>query len=1278
MVATVRAKTSPLNEQTYECVIPDGTSLGSLLSADGSYFVLVNGDPVENWAEYSARAGDQIAIVGVPGAPAIPFIVAAFKVVAVAAALYSLYTVLTFEMPEVDQLEPGDRLNSLTGSKNRFSPYANVPIIYGERLIYPPMAAQPYTEILGGQQYLNMLFVVGIGQYEINASDVRIGENPLTNFDYAQLGDYYTGDGPIPWELATDNNVGIELDDPYAPSPNTTHTAASDPDAVYLAIDLTFPVGLIYTNANADRESLYIEFKVEYEDQSNPGTWLNVRDTDWLDATLGTNSILGTTGTAQKTHDGPLYVAAHADHFRVKNRVIDAFRVGLKWPVPSGQYNIRVTRILMAAQNDGQFVPGKELVRFQQMMIWTRLHTYSDKPAITLPSSVDATFLRLRIRATDQLNGTLEDFSCIAKRRLRYWNGTAFAGPILTSSPAWAYLDMLVNPAVNHKAYGEASAAQYVDLDAIRSWHLGEITSEPLRYDDVIDFNSSIYKGLKRVAGVGWAGPSFDAGKWSVRRDDSVGTAVQLFTPRNSWAFKGQKRFQKNPHALKVTFDSIEAGNKPDQLVVYDDGYSSANASLFQGVKFPGVVVAAQAWKHARRLIAERRLRPEIFTFKADIAHIVCQRGDAIKRQDDVALFGLGSGRVVAVDINTPTASEARITIDERLLTEAGEIYELVNRRTDTADTASAIVTATATPVLLDDWNTQWDIAQADETKFAAGDLVAVGKVLPGAVRDLKVLDIKPSADQSATITAVDNNAGIYTAHTGPIPPYSPGVTQPLHPSTVRPTAPVIEGVYGNENMAVILDDGSRLMSVGVSYTIGSKDQWASLVALVAVREKAESGDTQAADWQYPWTGQPGNGTATVKNLRAGETYEFKMLLLNEAITLRSEWSNIVEFTVPAKTFAPEAPDNLTLTQISRGVQVLVDTGTAEDPSIRTLRIAYNTVNDRSDLDGPTSPTILDIDSSGDNLLISGTDSLMVSAASTSQTKIRRIAVPGKPSDLGEIISDFVFFDFNTPVYFWVQYIDLYGNESAWYPSSPTAGLQEFPGGTKSFYIFHSSAADHPPPAPTGSGTSDGWHSNRAPYDNWIAVKSAVAVSDNEPWSAPILTGVFDPGFVHDPECLSDDGWILPASGITHDASAGFESDGAFVVDATTFQLLTPERRQGPDVFDKPIPEDGGTFRIEVRYRFTGTLGTGAKIIGYIEGYNATETGTGSTLGADLTDFSGDTAGKWYTRGGNQTFTGVPAGDGPWYMRFQLGVSCGSGASGAEIEIDAFRIYRVL
>src|SRR5690606_7281763 len=113
--------------------------------------------------------------------------------------------------------------------------------------------------------------------------------------------------------------------------------------------------------------------------------------------------------------------------------------------------------------------------------------------------------------------------------------------------------------------------------------------------------------------------------------------------------FRLAKSFPRIPHALRVQF--IDPTTWEDsEIIVYDDGYSAANATLYESLRLVGVTSHEQAWKLGRFHLAQARLRPETFTFDAYIDTIIAQRGDAIAINNDAFLNGLAAGRIKATN----------------------------------------------------------------------------------------------------------------------------------------------------------------------------------------------------------------------------------------------------------------------------------------------------------------------------------------------------------------------------------------------------------------------------------------------------------------------------------------------------------------------------------------------------------------------------------------------------------------------------------------------------
>ena len=80
----------------------------------------------------------------------------------------------------------------MTGVSNRLIPYGIIPRIYGKRKVFPIVVGKPYTEVVGNDQYLRIMFCVGIGDY--NISQLQIGDTSINEFTDVQI---YTKAGVV-------------------------------------------------------------------------------------------------------------------------------------------------------------------------------------------------------------------------------------------------------------------------------------------------------------------------------------------------------------------------------------------------------------------------------------------------------------------------------------------------------------------------------------------------------------------------------------------------------------------------------------------------------------------------------------------------------------------------------------------------------------------------------------------------------------------------------------------------------------------------------------------------------------------------------------------------------------------------------------------------------------------------------------------------------------------------------------------------------------------------
>lgn len=155
--------------------------------------------------------------------------------------------------------------------------------------------------------------------------------------------------------------------------------------------------------------------------------------------------------------------------------------------------------------------------------------------------------------------------------------------------------------------------------------------------------------------------------KWgvSIEQDRSAEDPVQLFTPRNSRNFKGNKAFEKRPHALNISYQDAADEYRTTPRTVYDDGFSSANATRFEGKELKGKVTAAEVDAFGLLELRQRRLRATSYALEVWIESLISTRGDLVGLSHDMISHRHSFARVVSVQ--TSGANVTGLTLDADL-----------------------------------------------------------------------------------------------------------------------------------------------------------------------------------------------------------------------------------------------------------------------------------------------------------------------------------------------------------------------------------------------------------------------------------------------------------------------------------------------------------------------------------------------------------------------------------------------------------------------------------
>lgn len=631
-------------------------------------------------------------------------------------------------------------LKSITGTSNQANPYGAIPCVLGTIRLFPPLAAVPYSEISGNDQYLRLLFDVGYGNVTI--ADMKIGESDLASFTDVQ---YEIGTSPTLYSNAmVEAAVTTEMD-----TDGTVVTKTSGPNADELGVDFIFPAGLFSTDRKGTSQFCTCDMTIEYS-PTGAGTWSNAKDAAGL--TISNFSC-----------------AVSGSNFRTGNSARQAVRVGVCWQVSHGQYDVRVTRVTTAyGSSDPNLRQGN--------MQWGILRTISH----TMPSTTGTTKIALRIKATDQLNGSINQFNCVASQQIPVWTGSAWVTES-SSNPAFIYRWLLKDSPANAR---HVDGANITDADLI-AWAT-ECTAKEFTFDQVINQSTTVFALLRDLCAAGRASFTVRDGKYTVVRDILQSTPVQHFSPRNSWQFQGTRVFTDVVHALRVQFINPAAAYQQDEIVVYDDGYTVLTATKFETFTVRGCTNANGAWRLGRYHLAAARLRPNIYTFNADIENLVCTRGDMVLFSHDVIATGLAWGRIKSVTLDGSSRIIAA-TLDEGVPMDGVSSYSMRVRNS----LGQSIVTG----VDIDSGSAIFTIvfpAPIAAGSFAAGDLFLFG--LSGSESlALLVTKIEPGADLTAKITAVDAASAVLNADSGTPPAFTSSITgQPWNDAPPPPQIVIV------------------------------------------------------------------------------------------------------------------------------------------------------------------------------------------------------------------------------------------------------------------------------------------------------------------------------------------------------------------------------------------------------------------------------------------------------------------------------------------------------
>ena len=828
---SVIAATHPLLTSHTDYELPAGLTLDQMLEVvqpsrmlrrHAHIFLDHNLIPVEKWAHTTPIEGQSVLIRVVPGRGALRAILTIAILVigtvfggplggllglsgtlgtAVGTALIAgggslLLNAIAPIRPTAGHEQERDSPNYfLDRARNAARPFSPIPVVLGKHRMVPPLGAASYTEIpeqrqgatmdkLGDEQYLRMLVIWGYGPLKI--SDMRIGETPIADFDDVQIETREGRAGEPPLTLYTEdvNEQALSIELTETGSWATRRTAL---EADEISVDLTLPRGLFRTDEQGKRQTLSVEFDLQYREVGT-ADWLRppfveTRSPDPpMQDPVDPLMYIADPGTYGGRTTTSLHLESHTAETSsvtlTSNRAVP-LRVGYSWRVPSqGQFDVRIRRTTLDRTSEREF----------DALYWTVLRSSTSRDPIAFGPPLARTVIV--IRATDQLHGSIDDLNAIASSYALDWDGSAWV-EAETSNQASLYRLVLQGP-----ARATPAPDALVDLGGLRRWH-EYCEANGFQYNSIRDFEGSVFDVLADIASTGMASPSYAGGKWGVAVDDGAQLPVQHFTPRNSDNFRAERHFEPAPEALRVGFKNRDEGWRNDERIVYRDGFDENNTEVFATIAAPGITDSDHVYKFGRRHLAQILLRREAWTFNVDYEYLVAVRGDRVKLSHDVLLIGQKSARIKTVILNV-AGDATGIEIDEQVSMMVGTDYGVSIRTVGDAAVPAQVVTVAGEEIT----NLDFSAPIPSTTPILEGDLLAFGEFGLETVDGLLVA-INPESELRGQLTVLPwSSPGVYDAEAGPIPPYQTGLT-PL-PGR-RPL--VIEAIRSDES-ALVLQGG--------------------------------------------------------------------------------------------------------------------------------------------------------------------------------------------------------------------------------------------------------------------------------------------------------------------------------------------------------------------------------------------------------------------------------------------------------------------------------------
>lgn len=616
--------------------------------------------------------------------------------------------------PTVQQGRSIRNPGSASADGNTLEANATVPRVIGERRVYPPLAAEPFTWFDGPDEIVEAVYVLA-GPHRIN--DIRVGSAPigtLSDVEY-EVREGWPGDAPLHLALRQARTEAVQAElrghtvadsDGQMLESTTGDISSALPQIQTLAtrdapdeqlLHITFPQGLHRNSVETD--PLRVPFRLRIRPLGS-SEWINLPELHFqaanlrqiratirliwaADATTTPGAASGE-GWVEARRRAPGQSAAPV----VPDWVADSYFYAGSGDDYMSTANLGSTGVQHVILNRYEaayyldravFAPGRYEIEIRRGTtirtatygvagytvsgsVWD-LFGYRGTPGTIAQNRngiADTVYLLRSVSLWQDHPLPTDAFAAVAVRaRNRAMERlSVLAGGWVKdwNGSSWSTWSVTSNPAPHLRdIYSGAQNLDPVPSDLLDdaglvAWR-DHCTTMGYRCNALIE-GQTVDEAARIVASCGYARP-YMAEVWGVvqDKDRSAEAPVQIFTPRNSAGFSWRKAFARVPDGFRVNFRDASRDYDSRQITVFRPGVTN-DTGLLEQVTYEGLVTEAEAIAKARYDQAQARLRSTYYTLDAPAEAIVCRRGSLVGVTHHSLTAQAGAARLVGAELD--------------------------------------------------------------------------------------------------------------------------------------------------------------------------------------------------------------------------------------------------------------------------------------------------------------------------------------------------------------------------------------------------------------------------------------------------------------------------------------------------------------------------------------------------------------------------------------------------------------------------------------------------